>query len=139
MAHLDFEKATPEALREAQQRVALTDPDHLVRWLQASNRAFLVLYAPDLVDALQGPHEDSFGLHALQQVINAYRGHRMALPSGEAREEVVTAPDGTTSTVRTEVMKDDTLTLPELDRAIRQLVREMMDRDPAWKLTNDPL
>jgi hypothetical protein len=139
---LQFEKATPAELLARQQAVALTDTDHLLRWLQKTNRTFLVLYTPDLVKCLSDITDESgepVGLLAFQQVVNAYRGHRLTLPSGEVQEEEARAPDGTKHIVRTEKMKDDTLTTAELDRAIRQLTREMFDRNPSWSLEDDPL
>lgn len=141
-SNLDFTRATPAELLAAQQRVALTDPDHLLRWLRESNRTFLVLHAPDLVEGLRHLTDEEgepVGLQALQQLVNAYRAERLTQPSGEVRKERVRAPDGTETTVDTVVMKDDTLTTVELDRAIRQLTREMFDRRPSWSLADAPL
>lgn len=142
MTELDFQKANPAEVLAAQNRVALTDPDHLLRWLQKTNRTFLVLSNQDLVESLKhltDDHGQPVGLHTLQQLINCYLQHRQTLPSGETRTEKVRAPDGTASEVRVALMKDDTLTTAELDRAIRQLTREMFDRNPNWSLNDDPL
>lgn len=129
-------------LKLAQDRVALWDLDHLVRWLEASGRAFAVFSSRDLVEALRGMKGDGgepAGLRMFQEVVSVYAAYRARLPSGEVREEVVVAPDGTHGVVRVPEMKGDLLTVTELDRAIRQLVREMYDLRPDWSLEGDPL
>ena len=65
---------TPE-----QVKTALKDPKHLKRWLDATDRRWLVLSGMDLVDALPWPD----GAAALMQVIACYRDHRRVVPTGD--------------------------------------------------------
>lgn len=142
MSKLAYQNASPSEVLRAQERVAMRDPQHLLRWLQATNRTFLVLHSPDLVEGLKhllGSDGEPIGLQVLQEVVNAYRSHRNTVPSGVVHRELVRAPDGTSREVDVPLMKDDTLTKQELDRAIRQLTREMFDRNPGWTLEGDPL
>lgn len=141
-SNFPHDAASPAELLRRQEAVALADPEHLRRWLQATDRTFLVLHGPDLVLSLEtitSERGDPVGLQALQQIVNAYRGHRLTQPTGDTRRERVRAPDGTESDVDVPVMKDDTLTVPELDQAIRQLCRQMYDLNPGWSLESDPL
>jgi len=135
---LEYQKASPAEVLAAQDRVALRDPDHLIQWLRQTNRRFVVFETQDLVKSLQDM-EGFVGLQALQQLVNVYRAHRQTVPTGEVRMEKVKAPDGTTKEVSIPLMKDDTLTIPELDRCIRWLCAHMHDRNPGWSLDSAPL
>jgi hypothetical protein len=48
------------------------DPDDLKRWFRESGRAYIVLFADDLIDALPWPE----GAEQLMRIISAYRAHR---------------------------------------------------------------
>lgn len=119
----------------------LHDMGHLKQWLAETDRAWLVFKSADLVDALSpllGPDGEPVALQSLQQIIAAYAAHRATQVADTTLREVV-APDGTKTSVTESTYKDERLTYEELDRAIRALVRQMFDRDPNWRLENDPL
>ena len=119
----------------------LHDMDHLKKWLAETDRAWLVFKSADLVDALSpllGQDGEPVALQSLQQIIAAYAAHRATQVADTAVHEVV-APDGTKTSVTESTYKDERLTIEELDRAIRALVRQMFDRDPNWSLENAPL
>lgn len=121
-----------DQLREARARVAMSSPEHMQQWLEASGRRFLVFPAAELVASLPWPG----GVEALMQIIAAWRDHRRAQESGryhEVRHPVMK------DKVRVPIMKDDTLEIEELDRAIRYLISLASQRDPAWKLENPPM
>ena len=152
---LDFTKEELKQLKEAQERVAIQDPEHLKRFLRAGNRRFLVFEVEDLIDSLEAiqVEEDpetgktESALVFLQDLVNVYRSHRLTIASGDFKEETVTAPfrddtgqvKSSGDTVRVPQYKDDRLTHSERDRCIRQLAREMFDVDPEWSLENTPL
>ena len=107
-------------------RTAIQTPDHLLKWLEASGRRWLVFSGVDIAKGLPWPH----GHEALQQIIDAYRDHRRVQDSGHT--EVI---DG----VAVPVMKTEMLEIEELDRAIRYLIGQATEKDPTWKLENPPL
>lgn len=112
--------------------VSIKSKDHLKEWLEASGRRWLVFDALDLVDAL--PWTD--GVDDLMRVVACYRSYRSQIPTG--RMEVQQDP---TLGKRVEVplMKTDMLEIEELDRCIRNLIRQASEKDPTWKLDNPPL
>jgi len=123
---------TPEERIEAVARVSMKDKDHLKRWLQATNRDWLVFNAIDLVDALRWPE----GVDVLMQVIACYRDHRMAQETG--RTEVVMDP-GSGHYAEVPVFKGEALEIEEVDRAIRWLISKALELDPRWTLDQKPM
>ncbi len=122
---LDYEQSTPEQLLEAQKRVAIQSTQHLIEWLQVTNRGFLVLKTEDLVRSLEDLPE---GLDVLQMIINVYGGHRKAQHTGDYREETLSSGE----TMMVPIFKDDRLTTDEMKEAVYTLLRELADRDPTW-------
>lgn len=129
---LDGHSIDPSALKLAQERVSIKDPEHLQRWLDASGRQYLVFRATELVTALPWPS----GCEALMQVIAAYAAHRATIPSGryEVQEDPLSG-----EAVQIPIFKSDLPEVEELDRAIRFLTRQMYERNPDWSLESDPL
>jgi hypothetical protein len=122
-------------LSPAALRTAMTDPEHLKRWLIESGRPFLIFLAQDLVDALPFPE----GLQALAGIRDSYREHRRKIATGDT--ETQTYHDdvvGDDVEVEVALYKDDTLELAEIDRAIRYLVGLATEKDPSWSLSNPP-
>lgn len=105
--------------------VAMDSPERLKRWLQASNRQWLVLNTTDLVDALPWPG----GVETLMEILNVYREHRLTIPVTEEMARGLTVERG----------KREQLEVAEIDRAIRYLVGLITDELPEWHLGNDPL
>jgi hypothetical protein len=87
-------------------RTAMTSPQHLKKFLEASDRRFLVLNAPHLVDALPWPA----GVELVQQVVSAYRDHRRVIPC-EVPGPPLPAP----------LFLGETLSVAEIDACIEQL------------------
>lgn len=100
---------------EAQMRVAEQSPEHMKRWLADSGRTWIVFNGPMLVDSM-----DSLiwgeKVRELQLLIANYRDHRAGLPDP----------------------LPETLTVDELDRAIRYLVGQITDLEPTWTLESAP-
>jgi len=97
---------------EAQMRIGQQSPEKFKQWLEASGRTWLVFNAAMFVDAAWPE-----GCRLLQILVANYRDHRAGL-----REPL-----------------PETLTLEELDRAIRYLIGQATSLDPQWSLSNDPL
>lgn len=112
--------------------VAMKDPEHMKRWLEASGRRFILLDALQLVDALPWPS----GIQILMQVLDCYRDHRRCIPTGELRVE--TEPTLGTQ-IEVPMFHDELLSVPEMDRAIRYFIRQLSERDATWGLENQPL
>jgi len=129
---MQAEAATDIQLSQAAIQTALKDPDHLKRWLDASSRRWMVFNGIDLIDALPWPS----GVEAFMQVVMAYRDHRRVMDSG--RTEIVEDPT-TGEMVEVPVPKDESLEVEELDRAIRYLVAQLLEKDPDWRLSNPAL
>lgn len=117
---------TPEAFR-----CAMKDPDHLKRWSVAS-RPFIVLVARDLVDALPWSH----GVEMMQEVLALYAEYRRKIPTGDVERRVDPMMH---ETIEVPLVKNETLTVDELDRCIRWLVGQLKDRRPEWTLESEPL
>ena len=107
-------------------RVSLKDPEHLKRWLQESGRRYLVFDSVELVDSLPFPE----GVDTLMQLVACYRDHRVAIPSGEYEMQ---------GEVKVPLCKGEVLEVFELDRVIRDLIRQITERDPTWDVNNRPL
>lgn len=123
---------TAEERIEAIARVAMKDKNHLKRWLRATGRNWLVFNAPELVDALKWPD----GVDVLMQIIACYRDHRAAIDTGR-REKQMNPTTGTE--VEVAIFKGEVLEADELDHAIRDLVRQIKEKVPAWKLEDPPM
>ena len=107
--------------------VSVKSPDHLKRWLAATDRRWLVFDALALVDSLPWPA----GLDMLIQVIACYRDHRRTLPSG--RYELQKDPT-LDQEVRIPIMRDEFLEIEEMTVVIRFLINKITERDPTWTL-----
>ena len=124
------------ALSQEQINTAMRSPGHLRAWLDASGRRWVVFNGLDLIEALPWPH----GVDVFMQVVMAYRDYRRTIPTGE-----VSAVDGwhpkTGERYVAEVThyKGESLELEELDRAIRYLVAQIMEKDPTWSLEKPAL
>ena len=123
---------SPIELSEAQIRTAMKSKEHLKRWVHESGRQWFLLNGDHLVDALPWPS----GVEALMQVFACYRDHRAALDTGETQlvEHAITK-----EMVETPLFYPETLTLTEMDRAIRWMVGRITELDYTWKLTDAPL
>lgn len=127
-----LQNASAKELKEAQDRVAMKDPDHLTRWLQET-RPYIVFKSSDLVESLKPLWPD--GIQAFQNVVNCYRSHRCAIPSGETKTAI--APNGEEYVQA--LYKDDALTMVELDRCIRFLVGQILEHNSDWSLEDTAL
>ena len=123
---------------EAQLRVAMQSPQKLKQWIEATGRTWMVFNAIDLVDALPWPPpgaKEPVGIDYLMMIIQCYRDHRAAMETGDF--ETIKNPNGVEHKVA--IMKGELLELPELDRAIRFLIGQATEKDPAWTLNNPPM
>jgi hypothetical protein len=127
----DTDKSVIE-LSEQQLRTAMQDQEHLIRWMEESGRTWLIFNGKHLASALPWPA----GAESLIQVIACYRDHRATIDTGET--QIIDNPI-TNEKVEVPVYHPETLTLTEMDRAIRWLVGQITELDPDWKLTNVPL
>jgi hypothetical protein len=125
-------RLSPVEESERQMRVAITSRPHLREWLEKSGRQWLVFNSAHLVDALPFPD----GVEAFIQFVACYRDHRATLDTGETAW-VENPKTGTMDEVP--LFHSETLTLVEMDRAIRWMVGQITAMDPDWKLTNPPL
>jgi len=116
----------------ARERVSISDPDHLKRWLEESNRKWLVLDSSELVDALPWPE----GVAALMQILMARAHHRAAMSTGRTKLEKSPI---TGQTEAVPVSRTEELEIEELDRAARYIISLASELDPSWSLENPPL
>lgn len=123
---------TSEERIEAIARVSMKDKEHLKRWLQATNRDWLVFNTIDLVDALRWPE----GVDVLMQVIACYRDHRMAQETGRFETQVDPV---TRQEVDVPVFKGEALEIEEWDRLIRWAIGKALELDPRWTLDQKPM
>lgn len=122
------EEITMEEMSQRLIRTSLKDPEHLKKWLDESNRRYLVFDSLDLVDSLPFPA----GIDSLMQLIACYRDHRATKPSGRAEKSSLVSGED----VEIPIMKTDVLEVEELDRAIRFLVGQITELDAGWSLEN---
>lgn len=125
---LPFQKASAEELQKAQQRVSIPSMKHLKAWMLGTNRGYVIFRGSDLIDALDSVPNSA---ETFQQLVNIYTSHRLTQPTGDVKEF---QDPSRHLMAREPIFKDDRLTTEELDQCIRQLTREMYDRDPEWKL-----
>ena len=125
-------KFSPIEISEARLRTAMRSPEDLTRWLEASNRRWLVFNSTHLVKSLPWPE----GVESLIQFVQAYRDFRSTVPTG--RTENLDMPS---KNMRREIpiFHGESLELEELDRCIRYLVSQITEIDPNWSLAKDPL
>lgn len=119
-------------LSERQMRVAMKSKDHMIRWLEASGRPWLIFNAKHLIEALPWPSGDE----ALIQIIACYRDHRAMIPTGEMKSVENPATGEMVNAVQ---YHPELLTLVEMDRAVRSLISQITSVDPSWSLNNPPL
>jgi len=117
---------------EAQMNVAMQSQEHLLSWLEGTNRKWLVFNGLELAKALPFPD----GIKAFVQVVQCYRDHRAGIESGRFETQADPVSGGE---VRVPLMKSEMLELAELDRAIRYLITQAATLDPNWRLDNSPL
>lgn len=123
-------------LSQEQINVAMKSPDHLKQWLDKTNRRWIVFSGMDLVEALPWPG----GVEAFMQVVMAYRDHRRAVWTGRTQRVAGRHPKtGESFDQEVKVMKGEALEVEELDRAVRYLVAQILERDPNWSLEKPAL
>jgi len=115
----------------AQINVAMRDPEHLKRWIRET-RPFLIFKGTDLVDSLEFPD----GHRELQGIVFAYHMHRMKIPTGEVLKEKDAVLG---ETIDVPQYKTQDLTVEEMDRCIRWLCGRILEKSPAWQLSDPPL
>jgi len=54
--HPDIRNMDPATREQAQRNVAMTSKEHMIEWLEATKRRWLVLNSIDMVNALPYPH-----------------------------------------------------------------------------------
>lgn len=99
------------------ENVAITSPAHLKQWLEASGRKYIVLDAAHLVDSLAWPE----GINELMAMIEAYKVHRLAVPTG--RMFAHTDPD-TGDVHALPEMHPETLTATEIESVMDWLLEQ---------------
>lgn len=109
------------------QRVSMSDPQHLKSWLRETGRRWLIFDALELVDSLPFPG----GVDSLIQLIACYRDHRRAIVTGRI-ESLLDPTLGVP--VEVPVAKGENLELDEMEQVVRYLIRQIVERDPAWRL-----
>ena len=129
---LPINKLSQEEIHERQQRVALTDPSQLIKFLEKKSPV-IAFVARDLVNAVKGFPD---ALTNLQQITNLYLGYRVTQLTGDF-EEVVDPL--TKEIIKVPQTKSDLLTLQEIDRTIRNLYGQAKELDSNWSLDNPPL
>jgi len=107
-------------------------PSKLKEWLDASGRAWLVFNAGHLVDSMDTVIFDDKAKQ-FQTMIANYRDHRAGL-----KHHTIPDPRDPSGKTEMDVGYPETLTIDELDRAIRYLIAQASELDPTWKLESDP-
>lgn len=129
---LPQDNLTQKEILEARERVAMKDLNHFRRWIQESDREFLTFNSKDLIDALEFAPEN---LELVQQIVQCYRQHRMAIKYDTKIEiEPITGEE-----IEVSICKDDRLTVAEMDRLVRKLAGQLFDRSPGWSLDSEPI
>lgn len=120
-------------LTREQVATAMTDPEHLKRWLDASGRRYIVLDSKDMVDACWGVGD---AVDLFIQLLALYRDHRAAQPSGRMQsvEDPVTG-----KMVVVGIPKGETFEIGEMDRCIRWMISLASSMDETWSLDNPAL
>lgn len=124
-----MQETTSHALTTEQSKIAMRDPEHLIRWLRATERKFVVLEAEDLVRSQVWPH----GIEVLMDIIASYRDYRATIPT-DYRATIPTTILAGNAAPQVPIYKDEHLDVVELDRCIRWLIAQMVERCPDWTL-----
>jgi hypothetical protein len=123
----DLNSVTPQELAACIQNISIKSKAHLKTWLEQSGRRWLIFDSLALVDSLTFPE----GVDQLITMVAAYEQHRQALPTGEMVEEI----DPTLGKpVQVPQMKSGVLSVEEMDRVVRFLIRSITEVDPTWVL-----
>lgn len=120
---------------EAQMRTWMQGPDKLKEWLAASGRAWLVFNATHLVDSMDSVIWEE-RIRDFQNLVAGYRDHRAGIKHHQVPHP---DPKAAAEGKMMDVGFPETLTIEELDRAIRFLITQASELDPNWKLENNPL
>ena len=131
LSQLPAAKASLQEIREARARVAISNPEQLRKWLEAT-RPYLIFHGKDLMDALDPLWPD--GVRAFQDIVNVYRAQRIGIPTGETR-----VVESLGHRVEQTIYKDDGLTLTEKDRCVRWLISQILEAKPDWRLEDPSL
>lgn len=126
------EKLSYKEMMKRRNNISIKDKGHLKQWLEATGRRWLVFDAINLVDALPWTE----GVDDLMRVVACYRDYRSKIPTG--RTEVQIDPL-LGKQVDVPIMKTDLLEIEELDRCIRNLIRQASEKDPKWNMDHLPL
>lgn len=119
-------------LSERQMNVAIKSKKHMLEWLEATNRQWFLFNGKHLVEALPWPSGDE----AFMQMVACYRDHRAVIPTGE----IEWVEDPVTKEMKSvQQYHPESLTLVEMDRAIRWMVGQITSLDSDWSLDNPPL
>jgi len=117
---------------EALNRVSIQTKDHLIKWLIATDRAWLIFNAKDLVDSLPFPE----GVEDFMRTVNAYAQYRNSTKTGQTFEVIDPITD---EKILAPKLVGELLEKDELDRAIRYLVGLITEINPKWRLESTPL
>lgn len=118
-------------LHPEQVNTAIKTPDHLIKWLHATNKPWLVFRMEDVVRGQSWPE----GVQALILLIQGYKDYRSTVGTGQ--KEAI--PHPTRGKIHVDRMKGEDLELQELDQCIRWLIAKAVDRDPNWSLEQPAL
>lgn len=112
-------------LTEEQARVAMSNPEHLKRWLAESGRKFANFNLADLVDALAWPGEDPDRATVIdfQRVVELYSTYRQTVPTGRTE----TQADSEGNPVEVPIMKGEVLEPEEKLELYNQLKAELAE------------
>lgn len=88
---------------------AITSKAHLIQWLEASDRKYIVMNARHFVEALPDGEGFQNGVEMLQQLLSCYRDYRMLIPTGYA----ATITEGIAKGQKAPIMLDETFSSDE--------------------------
>ncbi len=120
-------RMTPEERAQAQQQTAI-DREHLIQWLHASQKEWLVLNSEHFVRSLTDEDVNRF-IH----MITSYRIFRSTIPA--SRTEIQKGPDGRPLEVQCHM--GEQLELEEVNAAIRHLCLIARELDPDWQFSGN--
>jgi hypothetical protein len=98
---------------------AMRSVAHLLAWLDATDRKFIVFKADDLVKGFPDPDA---GVAFLQQAIGMYRDFRSTQPTGEIEKNALVDSDGARRDIP--IMKGESLGLEELNELVAWAFRQ---------------
>lgn len=117
---------TPEERAEARARVSMAQT-HLLEWVHATQREWMVFNTVDLIKSLPFPD----GVSVFQQLITQYRDYRRVKPTGRKIEE---RNPKTGKPMVVDEMHGEQLSLVEAEGALRYLLTLVRELDPQWTL-----